>query len=290
MKIPSFWTHAWVDDQGEPVEQPGGSRACFVAHGWSDGDPAEARARALERARRVAQRVAGGESQELQEWYAYGDRPVREAIIDRNDEQGWIITRNAYGSLVLNTDRVMFIDLDDPVPQRSSGGLLGALFGRKSKADDEDHGAVVRRRVADVVSALDGINLRLYRTAAGFRAIVTSECYEPASDLARQTLDAFEADPAYVRLCGIQESFRARLTPKPWRCSGVAAPEVRFPFKSEQETRRFDRWLRRYEKVIGRYAVCEMVETIGSGQIIDAARPIIDLHDRHVLGEGRPLA
>jgi hypothetical protein len=26
------------------------------------------------------------------------------------------------------------------------------------------------------------------------------------------------ADPDYVRLCAVQECYRARLTPKPWRC------------------------------------------------------------------------
>jgi len=299
MKIPRYWTSARVDGQGQPVEGPGPEADTFSACGWSDVSEADALEQAIERARRVAahfgpHRRGTGRSagEEPRDWYAYGDRPVREPIVDRDDDAGWIITRNAYGALVLNTDRAMFIDIDVPRSGRPGrGGLLGSLFGGRSKQPATPAPDVtVRGRIAEVVTTLDGMSVRLYRTAAGFRGVVTSETCDPNTDLARQTMEAFGADPAYVRLCALQESFRARLTPKPWRCRGLAAPEDRFPFGGDAAARRFARWLERYERAVPDYAVCTLAEDLGPGHVAPAIRPIVDLHDRHVLREGRLLA
>ena len=51
-----------------------------------------------------------------------------------------VLTRNGYGSIVLNTERVMFVNIDFPEHAGDGGkSLFKGLFGRKQKsADGED--------------------------------------------------------------------------------------------------------------------------------------------------------
>jgi len=48
-----------------------------------------------------------------------------------------------------------------------------------------------------------------------------------------------------IRLCRSQESFHARLTPKPWRCR-LALPPASFPFSTSQEESKFRAWEANY--------------------------------------------
>jgi hypothetical protein len=91
-------------------------------------------------------------------------------------------------------------------------------------------------------------------------------------------MTAVGADPAFVQLCRAQKSFRARLTPKPWRC-GAEKPPNRYPRQSEEEQRRFSAWLADYEAKARTNATCRLVEEVGSGRVCDEARPILALHD-----------
>ena len=63
-------------------------------------------------------------------------------------------------------------------------------------------------------------------------------------------MKALGADPAFLHLCRIQGSFRARLTPKPWRC-GQANPPGSFPREPEAQAA-FAEWLAQYQRVDGR--------------------------------------
>src|SRR5258708_17287312 len=67
------------------------------------------------------------------------------------------------------------------------------------------------------VAARNGLAVRVYKTAAGYRAMVVNAGFDPGSTRSEEVLKEFGADPLYVRLCKMQQSFRARLTPKPWR-------------------------------------------------------------------------
>jgi hypothetical protein len=59
---------------------------------------------------------------------------------------------------------------------------------------------------------------RIYRTRAGLRLLATQGLVEADSDVADGVFEALGADPLYRKLCKTQKCFRARLTPKPWRC------------------------------------------------------------------------
>ena len=121
-----------------------------------------------------------------------------------------------------------------------------------------------RRRwhLKTVLAGVSGSSFRIYRTAAGFRVRATDPVFKPGSAEAEKLMTQLDADPAFVRLCRAQESFRARLTPKPWRC-GCERPAVRFPREHAHDEERFSEWLRRYGKACDAKATCRVVEEVG---------------------------
>ena len=126
MRIPPYWAKACY---------PPDSRDGFIAYGWSFASVEEAEQVAATRAQQIHDRVTRGDRLEA---YDYGERPIREEIVERLEESGdhaAVITRNRYGSLVLNTSQVLFADLDFPEP-RARGvldGLRMLLPGRQAQ-------------------------------------------------------------------------------------------------------------------------------------------------------------
>ena len=237
--------------------------------------------------------------------YLYSNRPVREEIIEEFGEGQSVyavITRNAYGSLVLNTARVLFADIDNPKeeappnPIKPLLGLLGKFFGSSNLPSellpDELLGEApddVPTRVAEYVRNSPGLGLRLYRTAAGFRCLITSREYDPLSEESKQLLSDISSDPLYVKLCQVQECFRARLTPKFWRC-GAQGPTVRFPWANASQEQSMRDWEQVYRRCIEGYATCELLESLGTQEMHPQIAPIVELHDRLCCQAGRPLA
>ena len=87
------------------------------------------------------------------------------------------------------------------------------------------------------------LGVRVYRTAAGLRVIVTGVAASPGSDRARALLTELGSDPLYVDLCATHDSYRARLTPKPFRV-GVRALPVPWPYADDGARGRYQEWLR----------------------------------------------
>ncbi len=285
MKIARFWRRSEIHTNG-----PDGRPIEVAAWGWSADDPAEAQRQADERSQRSAKRIIAGEP--FPNTYdSYGDRPAREEIIHeiKNDEGETIamLTRNRYGAVILNTADLMFIDID--VPEPPSPGLFGAiksLFGSKP----EDPFVAAQIRIAAVAGSRPEYTVRLYRTFAGFRCVVVNRRIKPGSVESDALLSGFGSDPLYVRLCKNQESFRARLTPKFWRCK-YEAPRGRFPFNDEVEKEMYRNWQRGYGQASGGYATCSFVEQYGTDRTVADFRPLIELHDRETRSASRmPLA
>jgi hypothetical protein len=88
-----------------------------------------------------------------------------------------------------------------------------------------------------------------------------------------------DADRDFVRLCRTQESFRARLTPKPWRC-GCARLPVRYPRERADDQRRFSEWLQGYEIACDAKATCRLVDEVGWHRVHPDVAPILKAHDR----------
>lgn len=281
MKTAKHWSRARVALDG--TEDPRGG---VIGLGWSDVSIEDAYRVALERARRAA--TALRDDLHPAEWaYPYPDRPIREPVIDEIRADGRVIaaiTRNTYGALVLNTADVMFIDIDRPW---GMGGWLGSLLSG-SKA-----GVALTTKTSDQLHKLASgdrqLGFRMYQTAAGLRVLVTGRTFDPISKEANDLMCQLKADKRYMRLCKIQACFRARLTPKPWRCGMPRSPGM-FPYEEDWRREDFADWLRRYEQAAEQFAVCELIGKIGNTEAIDGVRPILTWHDELTCREGLRLA
>lgn len=151
----------------------------------------------------------------------------------------------------------------------------------------------VERRACEPVWAFaqrhPELGVRVYRTAAGLRVIVTGAQAPPMSPRARDLLTELSSDPLYVELCATHDSYRARLTPKPFRVDW-AAPSWRWPFTDDLARQGHEEWLAQYRKKADRHAVCRLVSASGAIPGADEQR-LIALHDaRCRVGSGLPLA
>ncbi len=275
MKIARFWvkeTIQTVNKRGQRVE--------VARWHWSENSREEARERAAEAVRQTAGRIAAGEPWPSKNEY-YPDRPPREEIIEEiKDRQGEVIatiTRNGYGALVLNTRDLMFIDVDLPFewPIPSLFKAIGRLFGKKY----EDPAEKLQKKVIGLARDHEAFAFRIYRTRAGFRCVVVNTRIDPASPESLRLLDTFGADPLYVRLCKNQECFRARLTPKPWRC-GARKPPNRFPREEAEAEQAYRAWASEYEAKSRPFATCRLVEQTGAPSTDASLTALLDLHDR----------
>ncbi|MGO8751559.1 MAG: hypothetical protein ACLQNE_36925 [Thermoguttaceae bacterium] len=111
MKIPKFWSKATVE--GTTAR---GKTVAFSCWRPSDTSEAEAHESALTAAKRILDAFLSG--RELDR-YTYGCVPLREEVMNSvEDEQGnriAIVTRNLYGSLVLNAfSRTLNLGLTRP--------------------------------------------------------------------------------------------------------------------------------------------------------------------------------
>jgi hypothetical protein len=276
MKFARYWTRG----EAESSSASGKSFRAW-ARGWSDENPDAARARALEIARRVAQRVASG-APGSREKYPYGQRPLPEPVIrefrGRGGDVSAIVTRNAYGSLVLNTDCLMFVDVDGRGNHPASatfGEMISSLFGKRSAPSPTPTPVP---DTMNYVAQRHSLSVRIYETAAGYRLLITNAPFKPGSAEAEALLTDFGSDPLYIRLCRLQESFRARLTPKPWRCHLRSLP-VRFPFETPAEQDRYRHWEAEYDSKTASFATCRYVTSLGQGTVEPEFTELIQYHD-----------
>jgi hypothetical protein len=276
VRIPRFWAAVEGSDTG-----PRGERVFRRVWGWSMGSTAEAILVAQERLRsalanRLGARVGG----------YYPRTPLREPILDErivDGEQVFVLTRNRYGAEVLNTDRVLIADVDLPeLEEPAADGWLRRVLRRSAPRTDPlaEPASVVERlgTLADWARANPGLGVIVNRTASGLRAFVTGIDDPVSSAHGEQVLAELGADPIYRELCRTHGTFRARLTPKPWRLPGMKAPLERWPFSSYGDERRFQDWLAEYEAVAQQYAVCRRLATHGPPPSTLEAE-IIRLHD-----------
>jgi hypothetical protein len=261
MNFPKFWAR--------------GEAGGFAVWRWSDANVSEAKVAAQAAAEKL---LAQFKAHNLPEdKYGYGNRPMREPVIrEMRDAAGEVqnaVTRNSYGCQVLNSAGAMFVDIDFPYVKPK--GLFGSLFG--GKTPDTDPGAPSRAKAAAWVQSHRGWNWRIYRTKAGLRLLATHALFDPADPVCEQVFAAMGADPLYRKLCHTQKCFRARLTPKPWRC-GMNHPPVRWPFENDHEEKAFETWDAKYQAACRAKATCQLLEA-GSGVVHEGMREMITFHD-----------
>jgi hypothetical protein len=261
------------------------------ARGWSDQSEEEAGRLAQERLARILNFLANPETRELDRYQYTINDVICEEVIDRMEaddgHEHAVISRNAYGSLVLNATRVMFIDIDieSTIPRV---GLVGRLFGKQAPSA----AAIAEEKLTRVREWQDqhtDYAFRVYRTAAGLRLIVPNRIFDSIGPAEFRVMEELNSDPLYRQLCRSQKCFRARLTPKPWRI-GLKSPGVKFPFSESGSRQAFDEWYRLYSDRAKQWAVCEYVEHIGQNTMHPSAAPIIELHDSFCCSPGLNLA
>lgn len=276
MKIPHHWARATAEDDS-------GRRMLSITC-WRSSDASLEEARKAARsaaARALAQLLRGAALNR----YAYGELPLREEVLKRIvDDQGELVlalTRNHYGAVILNTARVAFIDLDFPVTTglRPLMRLFARLLGRPVPDADAQHEAELRQRLESFVADHLDHGFRIYRTLAGLRAIATHDFFEPTSPATLEMLETLGSDPLYVRLCKAQECFRARLTPKPWRCGCFRSP-VRWPREDATTQAEFEKWDAQYAAAQNKYATCRLVGTLGAKDVRPEIGQVVQIHDR----------
>jgi hypothetical protein len=263
MNFPKFWARANVGE--------------VIRWGWSEQSMAEAQSLAQKSAQELAELLRKGDRPSRKGAY-YPNRPFREQVLQeiKNDagEIAAVVTRNSYGCLVLNTARVMFVDIDfsDSKPIR----LLQMLFGKKKPPADTRDTALAR--IADWSNRRPEWGWRIYQTKAGLRLLATHVLVEPASTMSDEIFTALAADPLYRMLCQNQKCFRARLTPKPWRC-GVRGKPARWPWLDARQERLFQQWQGHYESLAFNWATCKLIQEIGNPTVHPDVQLILKLHD-----------
>ncbi|HYK89434.1 MAG TPA: hypothetical protein VE398_11730 [Acidobacteriota bacterium] len=303
MKIPKFWANETQSVQGQ-----GGKAYRLSCWQWSDNSAEEAKRLARERAQELVRKVQNGWALDR---YSYGERPVREEIkevISAGDrKEVGVITRNRYGALVLNSAYAMFIDIDFDEGARTENpqnapqmpelagladGLISgikSLFGTKQQmpgvgtspaaAPQPSPADRQLRRIEETAARYPDLDLRVYRTFAGLRCLITNQIFDPASADTAELMRSLGSDPLYMRLCRQQECFRARLTAKPWRC-GADRPPFQYPWPAGRQEAIYRQWEQRYSAISQRFTACSFVKLIGRGKIHPDLEPVLAFHDR----------
>lgn len=309
MRIPRYWTRVTVpcpkellDIDSRVIRNRLGNGGSLKIRGWSDVSQEDARKKAEERALKVF--LALKQDAGPHDTYAYGERPLAEAqCSDAELSVGFdeaIITRNRYGALILNAERLFIADIDNVAsaskanPASRSGvnpshyrpssqdkdrswnpwNLFG---GSKPKAHKTESHDLIRNKVESVARS-HGFSYRLYQTAGGYRLLITSAFFNPKDAQTREIFSELGADEKYIRLTTLQECFRARLTPKPWRIK-MAMPQVAFPFLTGEEQRSIAQWIEKYSQECKKYAAARLITSSTKGGELQVFNPLIKYHD-----------
>lgn len=271
MHIPKTWLKISADC----FSRERGGTIPVTVWGWGD-EAGEARRNAESRLDRLVKRLRLGEP--AADGYSYGDRPVREEILDTFEGAGEgqsdaVLTRNRYGAQILNTAWMLFLDID--LPPLTFMQRIRRLFSATTAGED----ALALAKLRENLQRLGDTTFRVYRTAAGLRAIAIDRRFDPRGSEAQALMQATGTDACFANLCRLQESFRARLTPKPWRC-GMPMPPGTYPREDAMVQRRFADWVGRYEQASNKHATCRYLETIGTGSCDADTERLIAIHDR----------
>lgn len=189
---------------------------------------------------------------------SFFNKIANEVMIEQDEH--YAITRNWYGALVLITYNIVIGDIDCGIDKKHRAFNQ---FNKLRKLHYPRTGMI------------------LYKTANGYRFIITDASHQPDSFYVQDMFDKLACDRTYSKLCIRYNSYRARLTPKPWRI-GLENPKNNFTLA----------WLNAYTETSESYSVCQVFDqfNIKSGGIGDARiAEIVCLHNKYTCTD-KPLA
>ncbi len=240
---------------------------------------ADAETRAYIAAKTLVEGIISGTHDGKVDRYAYEVGKVTEPLyeevcdtsLDRPQTLVGRVTVNSYGVLVINCDRVMFVDVDTATEKEKGSQPL-----------------ISETRALELLDTFIANNpdygFRVYKTFAGLRYLCTSHLVVPESDLAKSIMTELNADRSYRALCRVQKCFRARLTPKPWRMVNAMTgirPQVRTRITS----------LSHYLTQAQANATCRFVKAVGVDNHLPYIERIRSHHDYNTQAtSNKPLA
>jgi hypothetical protein len=313
MKIPRYWKQVFRHVEGvsfhdDHFKAKDDNSADIFSWGYSDISQEDAEIQAEARVDQIVKAL----SSSMSENYYYPLNVLHEDILEELSLVGEgeaLVTRNRYFSQVLNTNNMMFVDIDIPTWDIKSAGFWQKLFGKAAQIESANKIEIEKRyndaltKVENYVVGDPNAGFLVYRTYAGFRLIASHNTFDPVSVETQKIFDALGTDPLYQKLCKAQECFRARLTPKFWRLNNEigTCPSIKFRLTPsmvvdwtdahERRVKDFDKWIESYEKQHISYATCLFVKHIGNKKVLKTLEPLIEYHDRLTQSRsGKPLA
>lgn len=270
MKFPQFWARV-SNDSGK-----------VHARGWSEDSQEKAHQDAANRLQRILTHLRNNDEPEHYSLYNNGGY-ICEEVIERlhlDEQEVGIVSRNAYGCRVLNSEQVLFIDIDFP-----RKGCFFSLFSSRKSPEEK-----ILKRVEKWHQENDHYSLRLYQTFAGCRLIIMNRLFNDRMKEAVQLMQELGADPLYIRLCQQQQCFRARLEPKYWRLGLKDAPPGRFP-RNAEAAEAMRGWLATFETASRGHSTCHLLEEFGAIPALPEAQFLADWHEMQTrAGEELTLA
>lgn len=278
MRFAKYWQKDTVTIHGK-----NGDSTMVTGWGGSNESHTEAQQHATAQAGLLASILA--QKQTLND-YEYASDFIREEMLveikNRDDEVIAILSRNSYGAVILNTDRVLFGDIDIH-PQGVFAKLLRWIgIPLKDKS-------YYLKRIHAYQQRHPSLVFLVYETCAGLRFIIGNREIKPNAPEVNVLFKALKVDPLYQRLCHSQSSFRARLSPKPWRIN-MSHPPSRFPHIDPEQLHDFDLWLQTYQLTSSHYATTHFLAAFGESKIPDNIQRVLDVHNKYACRQGAPLA
>src|SRR5699024_8466115 len=115
------------------------------------------------------------------------------------------------------------------------------------------------------------LGVRTYRTRNGFRLLVTGTGADPGSTQSQELLSDLGSDELYTLLCRVHDTYRARLSPKPWRL-GLAATATYG--QRAVGTKQWRTWVSEYDAASAGVAACCFIDPAEPAPSDDAQQEI----------------
>ena len=321
MIIPQYW----ADEKKTRIK--GRRQVTFSRFGWSDLNQKDAQKVAHLRIAEAFRQLDDGEYPiKREERVAYNGSdgvPIREEVIKKFEDV--IITRNPYGALCLNTTNVLFADIDYPMKLSIleewgvgiCAGLISFssisyilfsfpveflaliftivffffLFVRISNNSESDKSKDNQKllSMANIEAFSEDHpewHVRIYSTPAGLRILAMHDIF--TVDEAMEFFSMLGTDYMYMNMCRIQDCFRARVSPKPWRV-GLTGDNVRiqpqgvlglWPVESQHIEQR-NHWINQYDAHCESFASCHFEKSLGSDTTHPKAEIVRKIHDEY---------
>ncbi len=262
MRIPKYWKCEAIT-----LDLPEGPTT-INCWGGSSVSEEDARQKAIEKGAKISNKIHGSH-REFEDY----ESDIREEILQEISPDA-VVTRNRYGSEVLNARTLMFLDIDY---------VRWSLLHIFNKPDVK---AVGIARIRKLAPKYPRLSFRIYETYKGIRAIVRGNDLEAKSRAAQTMMKKFQCDGLYVFLCKKQNCYRARLTPKPFR---IRLRKMRFQFPYDPASKpAMEQWLTEYNTKAQKYSTCRFLEEVGH---CPADEELVTFHDQKTRAlENHPLA